>query len=80
VQEAVKLIPEKEAAGHFLSPAFLQLSPHQVWLATVGRDGLVRVCEISTMVLSVKITLYKYIHVYEHWAWSNMFLRKYPNI
>ncbi|XP_077093181.1 cilia- and flagella-associated protein 43 isoform X3 [Siphateles boraxobius] len=49
VQEAVQLIPEKEAAGHFLSPAFLQLSPHQAWLATVGRDGLLRICEISTM-------------------------------
>ncbi|XP_077093180.1 cilia- and flagella-associated protein 43 isoform X2 [Siphateles boraxobius] len=48
-EEAVQLIPEKEAAGHFLSPAFLQLSPHQAWLATVGRDGLLRICEISTM-------------------------------
>lgn len=76
VQEAVQLIPEKEASGHFLSPAFLQLSPHQAWLATVGRDGLLCICEISTMVLSVKTTLHKFIHVYEHWAWSNMFLRK----
>ncbi|KAK9964501.1 hypothetical protein ABG768_005668 [Culter alburnus] len=49
VQEAVHLIPEMEAGGHFLSPAFLQLSPHQAWLATVGRDGLLRICEISTM-------------------------------
>ncbi|CAM4726849.1 unnamed protein product [Leuciscus chuanchicus] len=49
VQEAVQLIPEKEASGHFLSPAFLQLSPHQAWLATVGRDGLLRISEISTM-------------------------------
>uniref|UniRef100_A0A9J7Z8Q9 Cilia- and flagella-associated protein 43 n=1 Tax=Cyprinus carpio carpio TaxID=630221 RepID=A0A9J7Z8Q9_CYPCA len=39
-QEAVHLILEKEAGGHLLSPAFLQLSPHQTWLATVGRDGL----------------------------------------
>ncbi|XP_067277323.1 cilia- and flagella-associated protein 43 isoform X2 [Pseudorasbora parva] len=49
LQDAVQLIPEKEAEGHFLSPAFLQLSPHQAWLATVGRDGLLRICEISTM-------------------------------
>ncbi|ROL49549.1 Cilia- and flagella-associated protein 43 [Anabarilius grahami] len=49
VQEAVHLIPEMEAGGHFLSSAFLQLSPHQAWLATVGRDGLLRICEISTM-------------------------------
>lgn len=80
VQEAVHLIPEMEAGGHFLSPAFLQLSPHQAWLATVGRDGLLRICEISTMVLSVKTTLNKFIHVYEHLARSNMFLRKCPNI
>ncbi|XP_055026578.2 cilia- and flagella-associated protein 43 [Misgurnus anguillicaudatus] len=49
VQEPLQLIPEKEAEGHQLSPAFLQVSPHQTWLATVGRDGLLRVCEISTM-------------------------------
>ncbi|XP_051508041.1 cilia- and flagella-associated protein 43 [Myxocyprinus asiaticus] len=48
-QRAVQLIPEEEACGHYLSPAFLQLSPHQNWLATVGRDGLLRICEISTM-------------------------------
>ncbi|KAI2657807.1 Cilia- and flagella-associated protein 43 [Labeo rohita] len=48
-QEAVHLILEKEAGGHLLSPAFLQLSPHQTWLAVVGRDGLLRICEISTM-------------------------------
>ncbi|XP_016149573.1 cilia- and flagella-associated protein 43-like [Sinocyclocheilus grahami] len=48
-QEAVHLILEKEAGGHLQSPAFLQLSPHQSWLATVGRDGLLRICEISTM-------------------------------
>ncbi|XP_059422267.1 cilia- and flagella-associated protein 43 isoform X2 [Carassius carassius] len=48
-QEAVHLILEKEAGGHLLSPAFLQLSPHQNWLATVGRDGLLRICENSTM-------------------------------
>ncbi|XP_056617541.1 LOW QUALITY PROTEIN: cilia- and flagella-associated protein 43 [Triplophysa dalaica] len=48
VQDSVKLFPEKEAGGHFLGPAFLQLSPHQMWLATVGRDGLLRLCEISS--------------------------------
>ncbi|XP_043110587.1 cilia- and flagella-associated protein 43 [Puntigrus tetrazona] len=47
--EAVQLILEKEAGGHLLSPAFLQLSPHQTWLATVGRDGLLRICDVSTM-------------------------------
>lgn len=49
LQESVQLIPEEEAGGHLLGPAYLQLSPHQTWLATVGRDGLLRVCEISTM-------------------------------
>lgn len=63
-QEAVHLILEKEAGGHLLSPAFLQLSPHQTWLAVVGRDGLLRICEISTMVLFVKTNLYKFIHVF----------------
>ncbi|KAK2896717.1 hypothetical protein Q8A67_011205 [Cirrhinus molitorella] len=48
-QKAVHLSVEKETGGHLLSPAFLQLSPHQIWLATVGRDGLLRICEISTM-------------------------------
>ncbi|XP_697139.4 cilia- and flagella-associated protein 43 [Danio rerio] len=45
----VQLIPEKETGGHLLSPAFLQLSPHHTWLASVGRDGLLRICEISEM-------------------------------
>ncbi len=79
-QEAVHLILEKEAGGHLLSPAFLQLSPHQTWLATVGRDGLLHICEISTMVLFVQTNLYKFIHVYEYWARRNMFLGNCPNI
>ncbi|XP_056327437.1 cilia- and flagella-associated protein 43 [Danio aesculapii] len=45
----IQLIPEKETRSHLLSPAFLQLSPHHTWLASVGRDGLLRICEISEM-------------------------------
>lgn len=51
---AVHLIPEKETGVHLLSPAFLQLSPHHTWLASVGRDGLLRICEISEMVFTFK--------------------------
>ncbi len=80
VQEAVHLILEKEAGVHLLSPAFLQLSPHQTWLATVGRDGMLCICEISTMVLFVKTNLHKFIHIYEYWAKWNMFLGYCPNI
>ncbi|XP_036430574.1 cilia- and flagella-associated protein 43 [Colossoma macropomum] len=48
-QEAVPLSPEKEVEGHPLGPASVHLSPHQSWLASVGRDGLLRIRDVSTV-------------------------------
>lgn len=51
-QKAVRLSPEKEVEGHPLGPALLHLSPHQNWLASVGRDGLLCIHDITTLVIS----------------------------
>ncbi|XP_068597731.1 cilia- and flagella-associated protein 43 [Brachionichthys hirsutus] len=48
-EEAVQLKPQQEVKGHLLGPASLVLSPHQLWLASVGRDGLLRVRESASM-------------------------------
>ncbi|XP_076829896.1 cilia- and flagella-associated protein 43 isoform X2 [Brachyhypopomus gauderio] len=48
-QDAIPLSPEKEVEGHPLGPASVQLSCHQAWLASVGRDGLLRIRDISTV-------------------------------
>ncbi|XP_056465930.1 cilia- and flagella-associated protein 43-like [Gadus chalcogrammus] len=37
-----QLGPEEEVEGHPLGPSLLALSPHGSWLASVGRDGLLR--------------------------------------
>ncbi|KAJ8402751.1 hypothetical protein AAFF_G00364230 [Aldrovandia affinis] len=43
--DVVQLTLEKEVEGHPLGPASLLLSPHQLWLASVGKDGLLRIRE-----------------------------------
>ncbi|XP_030603266.1 cilia- and flagella-associated protein 43 isoform X2 [Archocentrus centrarchus] len=48
-QQAVELKPEQEVRGHPLGPASLVLSPHRLWLASVGRDGLLRIRETASM-------------------------------
>ncbi|XP_035519235.1 cilia- and flagella-associated protein 43 [Morone saxatilis] len=48
-QQVVQLKPEQEVRGHPLGPASLILSPHQLWLASVGRDGLLRLRETASM-------------------------------
>ncbi|XP_034008505.1 cilia- and flagella-associated protein 43 isoform X1 [Trematomus bernacchii] len=48
-QQVVQLEPEQEVGGHPLGPASLALSPHQLWLASVGRDGLLRIRETANM-------------------------------
>lgn len=49
-QQVVQLEPEQEEKGHPLGPASLLLSTHQLWLASVGRDGLLRIRETASMV------------------------------
>lgn len=51
-QQVVRLNPEQEVKGHPLGPACLVLSPHQLWLASAGRDGLLRIRETSSMVVA----------------------------
>ncbi|XP_026164299.1 cilia- and flagella-associated protein 43 isoform X5 [Mastacembelus armatus] len=48
-QQVVQLKAEQEVKGHPLGPASLILSPHQLWLASVGRDGLLRIRETASM-------------------------------
>ncbi|XP_076599514.1 cilia- and flagella-associated protein 43 [Chaetodon auriga] len=48
-QQVVQLKPEQEVRGHPLGPVSLVLSPHQLWLASVGRDGLLRIREAASM-------------------------------
>ncbi|XP_060943830.1 cilia- and flagella-associated protein 43 [Limanda limanda] len=43
------LQPELEVKGHPLGPASLALSPHQLWLASVGQDGLLCIRETASM-------------------------------
>ncbi|XP_023698358.2 cilia- and flagella-associated protein 43 isoform X1 [Paramormyrops kingsleyae] len=47
--KVVQLTPEQEVEGHPLGPASVQLSPHKQWLASVGKDGQLRVREASRM-------------------------------
>lgn len=49
-QQVVQLKPEQEVGGHPLGPASLVLSPHHLWLASVGRDGLLCIRETASMV------------------------------
>ncbi|XP_017552052.1 cilia- and flagella-associated protein 43 isoform X1 [Pygocentrus nattereri] len=60
-QEAVPLSPEKEVEGHPLGPASVHLSPHQSWLASIGRDGLLRICDVSTVE--------RYVQMQGHSCW-----------
>ncbi|KAK3572842.1 hypothetical protein QTP86_008249 [Hemibagrus guttatus] len=48
-QKEVRMSPEMEVEGHPLGPALLCLSPHQSWLASVGKDGLIRIHDITTL-------------------------------
>ncbi|XP_054455755.1 cilia- and flagella-associated protein 43 [Anoplopoma fimbria] len=48
-QQVVQLKPEQEVRGHPLGPVSLILSPHQSWLASVGRDGLLLIRETASM-------------------------------
>ncbi|KAK5854131.1 hypothetical protein PBY51_015227 [Eleginops maclovinus] len=48
-QQVVQLEPEQEVRGHPMGPASLALSPHQLWLASVGRDGLLCIRETANM-------------------------------
>ncbi|XP_055358538.1 cilia- and flagella-associated protein 43 isoform X2 [Betta splendens] len=48
-RQVVHLEPQQEVGGHPLGPASLALSAHQLWLASIGRDGLLRVRETASM-------------------------------
>ncbi|XP_034537901.1 cilia- and flagella-associated protein 43 isoform X3 [Notolabrus celidotus] len=48
-KEVVQLKPEQEVKGHPLGPASVALSPHNLWLASVGRDGLLLIRETASM-------------------------------
>lgn len=49
-ERVVQLKPEQEMRGHPLGPACLALSPHHLWLASLGQDGLLCVRETASMV------------------------------
>ncbi|KAF7668376.1 hypothetical protein LDENG_00016910 [Lucifuga dentata] len=47
--KVIWLKPKQEVKGHPRGPASLVLSPHQAWLASVGRDGLLRIQQTASM-------------------------------
>lgn len=49
-QNVVQLKPVQEVRGYPLGPACLALSPHHLWLASAGRDGLLCIRETASMV------------------------------
>nr|XP_020456113.1 cilia- and flagella-associated protein 43 [Monopterus albus] len=48
-QQVMQLEPEQEVKSHPLGPVSLVLSPHQLWLASVGRDGLLCIRKPASM-------------------------------
>ncbi|XP_062319806.1 cilia- and flagella-associated protein 43 [Osmerus eperlanus] len=60
-QELDQISPDKEVEGHPLGPASVLLSPHQNWLASVGKDGLLRIRDISS--------LERYVQMQCHSCW-----------
>lgn len=60
-QQGVELKPVQEVRGHPLGPASLVLSPHCLWLASVGRDGLLRIRETASMVRSHLISCFSFL-------------------
>uniref|UniRef100_UPI0037E722FD cilia- and flagella-associated protein 43 n=1 Tax=Semicossyphus pulcher TaxID=241346 RepID=UPI0037E722FD len=59
-QEVVQLTPEQEVKGHPLGPASLVLSPHNLWLASVGRDGLLRIRKTANMERYIELQCHSY--------------------
>ncbi|KAM6956299.1 cilia- and flagella-associated protein 43 [Aplochiton taeniatus] len=59
-KDLVQLRPVQEVEGHPLGPASIVLSPHHAWLATVGRDGLLRIRETSSMERYVELQCHSY--------------------
>lgn len=47
--QVIQLNPKHEVQGHALGPASLALSPHKLWLASLGRDGVLQVRETTSM-------------------------------
>ncbi|XP_053188578.1 cilia- and flagella-associated protein 43-like [Scomber japonicus] len=58
--QVVQLQPEQEVKGHPLGPASLVLSPHQLWLASVGHDGLLRIRETTSMEQYIELQCHSY--------------------
>nr|XP_040034407.1 cilia- and flagella-associated protein 43 isoform X2 [Gasterosteus aculeatus aculeatus] len=48
-EQVVQLKPEQEVRGHPVGPASLFISPHGLWLASAGRDGLLLIRETASM-------------------------------
>ncbi|XP_029690934.1 cilia- and flagella-associated protein 43 isoform X1 [Takifugu rubripes] len=59
-ERMVQLKPEEEVQGHPLGPACLTLSPHHLWLASVGRGGLLRVRETTSMDQFIQLQCHPY--------------------
>ncbi|KAM7385486.1 hypothetical protein PAMP_001568 [Pampus punctatissimus] len=58
--QVVQLKPEQEVKGHPLGPASLVLSPHQLWLASVGHDGLLHIRETVSMEQYIELQCHSY--------------------
>ncbi|KAM7408596.1 hypothetical protein PAMA_002353 [Pampus argenteus] len=58
--QVAQLKPEQEVKGHPLGPASLVLSPHQLWLASVGHDGLLHIRETVSMEQYIELQCHSY--------------------
>lgn len=72
-QQAAQLKPQQEVRGHPLGPASLVLSPSHLWLASVGRDGLLRIRETTSMVgvhfIQFYLLLFKHLNCFYCVLW-----------
>uniref|UniRef100_H3AEI8 Cilia- and flagella-associated protein 43 n=1 Tax=Latimeria chalumnae TaxID=7897 RepID=H3AEI8_LATCH len=54
------LTPEKQAEGHQLAPGLLLLSPHQLWLISAAKDGLIRIQDASSLEIYAQAQCHSY--------------------
>ncbi|XP_034040088.1 cilia- and flagella-associated protein 43 [Thalassophryne amazonica] len=59
-EQVVMLKPDQEVRGHPLGPASLMLSPHHLWLASIGQDGLLRITDTASMEQYLEIQCHSY--------------------
>ncbi|XP_066549970.1 cilia- and flagella-associated protein 43-like [Amia ocellicauda] len=76
-EDIVQVTPERETEGHALGSASLLLSPHQLWLVSLGKDGSLCVFETSCMrVLELDAAAIQHVYINIDEAGFNLAKRK----